>query len=224
MKTLNTLLASVLTYGLVITPAFSQSEESRTTESEAPSESEAPEESRTTEAQPEVAPDATEQPDAEENDLPKPEKAKKKRKKVVDEPGAPPRGTGKIVGGIVTTSVGAGLGILTLFFANIDCNDINKDDADSTDVDKQKERETNIKDCKNGQKDAKVAGGVLMAAGLGVGLPLLYFGIQDRKVYNEWKAGQPAQEESAYAPGRASLVFIPSGNTFSPGINVSYNF
>ncbi len=63
-----------------------------------------------------------------------------------------------------------------------------------------------------------------MAAGLGVGLPLLYFGMQDRKVYNEWKEGQSAQDDSAYAPGKASLVFFPSGNTVSPGFNVTYNF
>lgn len=208
MKTLHTVLASVLSYTLVMTPAFGQSDDSGTTESEAT----------------EVAPNTTEQPPAENADQLKPEKEEMKRKRVVDEPGAPSRGTGKIVGGIVTTSVGAGLGIITLAFASIDCNDINEDEKNSSDIGKQKERENDIKDCKNGQKDAKVTGAVLLAAGLGVGLPLLYFGIQDRKVYNEWKAGQPVQDESAYAPGKASLVLIPNGNSISTGINVSYNF
>jgi hypothetical protein len=219
MITLNTVLASVLSYALVVTPAFGQTDESTTSESDATKESAEPETPL------EVAPEtSTEQPARESSDQYKPTKEDKKKRKDADEPGAPPRGTGKLVAGIVTTSVGAGLGILLLAYANIDCNSINKDDANSSDTNKQKDRETDIKDCKKGQKDAKVAGGVLFATGLGVGLPLMYFGIQDRKVYNDWKSGQPGQDQNAFAPGKASLVFFPTGNTYSPGINVSYNF
>jgi len=225
MKTLNTVLASVLSYALILTPAFGQSEDERSADSEAPRATAPAEESRTTDAQPEATPDTTEQPSDAATDQAKPEKTEKKRKKkVVDEPGAPSRGTGKIVGGIVTASVGAGIGLLTLAYLLVDCNDIDKDDVDSGEADKQEDREKDIKRCNQLQKDAKVNGSLLTVAALGVGLPLLYFGIQDRKIYNEWKAGQPSQDESVYAPGKASLVFIPSGNTVSPGINVTYKF
>ena len=121
--------------------------------------------------------------------------------------------------------VGTGLGILFLALASVDCNSINKDDANSSDVAKQEKRKTDVKDCKDQQPQAQATGIVFLAAGLGVGLPLLYFGIQDRKVYNQWKEGQPAQDDNAFVPGKASLVFLSNAqDSFSPGINVSYQF
>jgi hypothetical protein len=227
MSTLKPTFAIILSYALAVTPTFGQTEsstEDRTEESETPRESEAEtsESSQKTETQPEAAPESSDaQPSDKSNE---PVEKKKKKKVVQDEPGAPPRGTGKLVGGIVTASVGTGIGLLSLLAATIDCNDIDKDDANSTDEAKKKEREKSVKDCNDQKPQIRALGGVFLVAGLVVGLPLIYFGVQDRKVYNEWKSTQPAQDESASAPGKASIVFLPNGESFSPGINVTYNF
>ncbi len=227
MSSLKPTFAIILSYALAITPAFSQTDsstEDRTEESDAPREGEAENTDSTqkTEAQPETAPESSDAQPTEKSD--EPAQPKKKKKVVQDEPGAPPRGTGKLVAGIVTASVGTGIGLLSLLAATIDCNDIDKDDANSSDEAKKKEREKNVKNCNDQKPQFRAVGGVFLVAGLGVGLPLIYFGVQDRKVYNEWKSGQPVQEESASAPGKASIVFLPNGESFSPGINVTYNF
>ncbi len=225
MRPLNSALAIVLSYALVITPIFGQSEESSSEDREESSET-----TTTPDVQPEPSSETTPVtvPETTSDSAPAEpteQQTKKKKRVVEDEAGAPPKGTGKLVAGIVTSSVGAGLGLLFLAYANIDCNSINKDDANSSDTNKQKERETDVKDCKDQQKPAKTAAAVFITAGLGVGLPLLYFGIQDRKVYNQWKEGQPAQDDNAFVPGKASLVFLSNAqDSFSPGINVSYQF
>lgn len=201
MKLFEAALVTTLSYTLVCSPALSQDDDRSVSPAEAPAE-------------------ATSQPAESAVDAASSAPQRERRRKDADEPGAPPKGTGKLVGGIVAASVGTGIGLLSLIAGSIDCDDIDKDNANTTDEAKKADREKQVKDCKDQQPALRTAGGIFLAAGLGVGLPLIYFGIQDRKAYNAWKG------EQAFRPGQANLIVLADKGRagFIPGLSVSYNF
>lgn len=202
MQMFKSVLSAVTSFALAFSPALAQEERSEET---------AP------------APAAETAPAAESEPAAETAKPVKKSKDPIDETGAPPKGTGKLVGGIVASSVGVGLGLLLIAVGNIDCDDIDKDNAETTDETKRAEREKQVKDCKRDQPNIRTSGTVVLVGGLGVGLPLMYFGIKDRKAYNEWKEQQQPQQTAL--PGTASLIVMRTRDaSFAPGLGLSYEF
>lgn len=84
-----------------------------------------------------------------------------------------PSGGGKIAGGIVTMSVGAGVGLLVFFmqlFSYCDENDGSTEDSS----------------CENNPRNMTYFGAALVAAGLGVGIPLTVKGVKERRQWKQW--------------------------------------
>ena len=93
----------------------------------------------------------------------------------------PPRGTGKIVGGILTASILAGLGLLVVVGSVYgDC--------------------ARAEDCHKDSNRAASFGLGIAALGVGIGAPLIYFGARERHSRHRLPARRPDCDEFRAAP------------------------
>ena len=144
-----------------------------------------------------------------------------------DEAGAPSKGTGKLVPGIVTASVGTGFGLLLVALSRVNCNDLTKDRDKNDDAENPSKTDDDVKDCEKLKPTYRKLGAASIVVGLGVGLPFIYFGIEDRKAYNQWKSQQPEDKQSSNgrAGGHADLVLLQNMQSdYLPGVGLTLNF
>lgn len=222
------LLALALSFSMISAPVYAQDDESApaeetTDEAAAPAdETEVKQPEKTENSATEGA--ADEKSSTEAKDAPEPEK------KVIDETGAPPKGTGKWVTGIAVASAGTMLGISILALSRIDCKDAFKDADDlddDDDVDEKKKNDDNIRNCEKNKPNYRRFGTVFLIGGVGVGVPLIYFGLAERRVYKDWRAAKEAEQASntRRSSGHADLVLLPNTqNGVSPGLSLTYTF
>jgi hypothetical protein len=119
-----------------------------------------------------------------------------------DDPKPTSKGTGQFVTGIVFTAVGPALGLAAyVSLKNLDC---------------QKEDEGKDRDeCEDAKAEAPQAGVIYTGLGLGIGLPLLFSGIEKRRLYREWQERHPEQATTrldlmpTVGGGLAALLTIP---------------
>lgn len=95
----------------------------------------------------------------------------------------PSKGNGQFVTGIVFSSAGPALGLLAFAAGkSLDCSE--EDDEDKKE------------DCED-QKAAAPANAIIFTGlGIGVGLPLLFDGIEKRRAYREWQERHPEAKAS----------------------------
>jgi hypothetical protein len=118
-------------------------------------------------------------------------KSRQKNSRMTVDDNPLPRGTGKIVGGILTASIGGGLGLLVLFLNifNYCGSEESNDDYAS---------------CERDRKNTEYTGYGLLIAGIGIGTPLIVMGAKDRREWKQWNRDNvsgyallPAQREAA---------------------------
>ena len=81
-----------------------------------------------------------------------------------------PNGKPKFVGGIMTTSIGGGVGLLVLFLSIFNfCG--SGDDA---------------KSCRQDKRNQEYLGGGLLLLSTGIGIPLIMFGASERTEWKNW--------------------------------------
>lgn len=96
-----------------------------------------------------------------------------------------PYGKGKIVGGILSTSIGPGVGLLMIFFSAFRyCN------ADSENYDS----------CQRDKKNQQAFGGVIGIGGIVIGVPLIVFGIKERRAWHQWNRENVPEYKAERSP------------------------
>lgn len=98
----------------------------------------------------------------------------------------PSKGRGQLVGGILLTSIGGGVGALLMFLgvAGMECH-------------------SSESQCDENQNDMFLTGAVIAGASAGVGIPLIVSGAHQRREWRSWKQQQIQQGEDRHA--RSSL-------------------
>ncbi len=126
--------------------------------------------------------------------------------KIVEDPQPASKGTGQFVTGIVLTAVGPGLGLLLL--------------AASKTIDCTEEKDEDDRDICEDNKEAAPTGAVIYAGlGLGIGLPLLFDGIEKRRLYKEWLARHP----EAHSSLRLNLLPLVKGGLAGVAAQLTYD-
>lgn len=222
------LLALVLSFSMISAPVYAQDDGAPQPGDAEETFDEAAPADETGAKQPEKMDNSATEGAADEKSTGEASDAPEPKKKVIDETGAPPTGTGKWVTGIAVASAGTILGMISLVLSKIDCKDTFKDADDlDDDASEKKKNDDNIRNCEKNKPNYRKFGTVSLIGGVGVGVPLIYFGLAERKVYKDWRAAKES-EQAGNTPrpsGHADLVLLPNAeNGITPGLSLTYTF
>ncbi len=100
------------------------------------------------------------------------QKTKKKKSLLTVEDNPLPNGKPKIVGGILTASIGGGVSLLALFLTLFSYCGMGEEES--------------VQDCRKDQRNQQYLGGRLLLASIGVGVPMIIYGAKERKEWKHW--------------------------------------
>lgn len=145
-------------------------------------------------------------------------KNRKQKRSLTIEDNPLPRGGGKIAGGIVTMSVGTGVGLLVFLsqlFAYCGENDGSSE----------------YSSCENDKRNMNYLGGGLIVVGLSVGIPFTVMGAKERREWKQWNR-ENVKGYALHAPDvdeqmhRDAARFVRANSAkHGPALSlISYNF